>query len=152
MTIFLLLQPDPKLNPRTSCTGSTIPQAFSFFVCLFVCLFGCLFICLFVCLFLYFSLAVTFFLKILISAYFQLDLTPWKEKPLRPQHHSGQDLLLRNSASQATYFLFTLYICHCFWGISYVHYIVRMSIILIFRNWKMTKKRLKRRKKTMFLP
>jgi len=52
---FVFLQPDPKLNPRSSCTGSTIPQ---------------------------------------------LDLTSWKEKPARPQQHSGQDLLLQNPALQ----------------------------------------------------
>ena len=78
------------------------------FICLFVCSFVRLFVCLFVC-FLIFPSLLLFFLKILISAYFQLDLTPWKEKPLRPQHHSGQDLLLRNSASQATFLILSVH-------------------------------------------
>jgi len=48
---FVFLQPDTKLNPRSPCTDSTIPQ---------------------------------------------LNLAAWKEEPLQPQQHSGQDLLLGN--------------------------------------------------------
>ena len=46
-----------------------------------------------------------FFLAGKFLTFFQLDLTSWKEKPLRPQQHSGQDILLKNPDLEVLFLL-----------------------------------------------